>query len=416
MIKNQNIYDVVVIGGGPAGLMSAGVAGKNGAKVLLLEKNDELGKKLLISGGGRCNLTNANPDHRDFISNYGKKGSFLFTPFSIFGTADTVKFFNKLGLKTKVEDNFRVFPSSNRSQDVLNVLVRYARDNGVKFKFSAEVDGFKKSENTITSVLLKSGQEIKAKKFILATGGKSHPETGSTGDGFKWLSEIGHNVIKPNPALVPIKIKEIWIGDFSGITFEYVGVSIWQDGKKIMDKRGKILFTHNGLSGPTILNMSKDVGEVLKRGETKIAIDFFAGIDQSVLQERFIKLFEENSNKKLRNLMIDEIPSKIFLRILDILSINGEIKMHSISREERIAIVNTLKKFELTIKGLAGFYKSIVSSGGLDLKEVDFKTMRSKIFDNLFFAGDILDFDRPSGGFSLQLCWTTGYIAGKAEV
>lgn len=413
--KQANQYDVVVIGGGPAGLMSAGVAASGGAKVLLLEKNEELGKKLLISGGGRCNLTNANPDHREFVSKYGKKGNFLFTPFSVFGVDKTIKFFNNLGLKTKIEPGFRVFPESDKSLDVLETLIRYARNSGVDFKLSAEVDGFKKIKGKITSVALKSGEEIKAKNFILASGGKSHPETGSTGDGFKWLKEIGHKVAESNPSLVPIKIKEPWIGDFSGITLENVGVSVWQDNKKVINKKGRILFTHVGLTGPMILNMSKDIGDLLQYGETKIAIDLYPGIGLDEIHEKFKKLFEEHSNKKIKNLILDEVPQKIFLKILNLLKIDGEIEMHSIFREERFALIEKLKRFDLRVEGLLGFDKAIITSGGLDLSEVDFKTMGSKLYDNLFFAGDILDFDRPSGGFSLQLCWTTGYVAGKSS-
>ena len=412
--KQTNQYDVVVIGGGPSGLMAAVVAASGGAKVLLLEKNEELGKKLLISGGGRCNLTNANPNHREFVSKYGKKGDFLYSPFSIFGVPETIKFFNDLGMKTKVEPGFRVFPESDKSIDVLETLVRYAKNNGVEFKLGADADGFKKTKGKIISVVLKDGKEIKANKFVLATGGMSHPETGSTGDGFEWLKEIGHKVAGSNPSLVPIKIKEIWIGDFSGITLENVGVSVWQDDKKIINKKGRILFTHVGLTGPTVLNMSKDVGDLLQYGETKIAIDFYPGVGLDEMHEKFKKLFEEHSNKKIKNLVLNEVPQKIFLKILGLLKIDEEIEMHSIFREERFALIEKLKKFDLRVESLLGFDKAIITSGGLDLSEVDFKTMGSKLYDNLYVAGDVLDFDRPSGGFSLQLCWTTGYIAGKS--
>lgn len=407
---------MVVIGGGPAGLMAAGVAAKNGARVLLIEKNEELGKKLLISGGGRCNITNADPDHRNFVGKYGKRGNFLFTPFSIFGVKETIKFFNDLGVKTKVEPGFRVFPESDKSMEVLEALIRYAKNSGVEFKLSADVTGFKNDKKTgkIISVTLKNGEEIKAKSFILATGGKSHQETGSTGDGFIWLKKIGHKVIESNPALVPIKIKELWIGDFSGITLERVGISVWQDNKKDMNKVGKVLFTHEGLSGPTILNMSKDIGEMLQYGEVKIALDFFPGVGLDIIHEKFKKLFEEHSNKKIKNLVLGEVPAKIFLKILGLLKIDEEIEIHSIFRDERIALIEKLKKFDLRVESLLGFDKAIVTSGGLDLNEVDFKMMRSKTYDNLFFAGDILDFDRPSGGFSLQICWTTGHLAGKS--
>jgi len=439
--KNKVEYDVAVIGGGPAGLMAAGIAAKNGAKVILLEKNEELGKKLLLTGGGRCNITNAEPDHRNFVSKYGKKGNFLFTPFSVFGVEDSVKFFNDLGIKTKIEPGFRVFPESDKASDVLEALVRYAKNNGVEFKLSTEVIGFegdksgglslRRSEATgkgessglIKSVVLKDKTKILAKNFILVTGGKSHPETGSTGEGFDWLKKIGHKVNEPNPALVPVKIKEPWIGDFAGITLEDVGVSIWQADKKVLNKKGRVLFTHTGLSGPMILNMSKDIGDLLQYSSTndvqagsdvKVSIDFFPGLGLDVMHDKFLKLFEEHSNKKIKNLILPEVPTKILLKILGLLHIDGEIEMHSIFREERTTLIEKLKKFDLRIEGLAGFDEAIVSSGGLDLSEIDFKQMKSKLFNNLFFAGDILDFDRSSGGYSLQLCWTTGYIAGKS--
>ena len=415
-----NDWDVCVIGGGPAGLMAACAAGEKGAKVLVLEKNDELGKKLLISGGGRCNLTNADPDKRNFISKFGKKGNFLFSPLSIFGVPETIKFFNDLGLKTKVEAGYRVFPDSDNSADVLDTLVKQAKKLGVTFKLASEVENFKadKKNKKIPNILLKNGEKIEAKSFILTTGGLSHPETGSTGDGFRWLKEIGHKVIKPNPALVPIKITNQWIGELAGITLDNVGISIWtkkdNNYQKVLNKKGRLLFTHNGLSGPTILNMSKSIGEFLQYGEVLISVDFFSGVGLDRMHEMIKKVFDANLNKKIKNLSFKEVPAKIFDLILKQLEINPDWSINEIRREERLALVEKFKKFEMTIGGLLGFDQAIISSGGLDLNEVNFKTMGSKLYSNLFFAGDILDFDRPSGGFSLQLCWTTGYIAGKS--
>jgi predicted Rossmann fold flavoprotein len=419
----MTIFDVCIIGGGPAGLMAAGVAAEKGAKVILLEKNEILGKKLLISGGGRCNLTNANPNHRDFVSKYGKKGNFLFTPFSKFGVPETIKFFNNLGLQTKVEPGYRVFPVSDKSEDVLNALVDFAKKNKVEFKIGAEVLKFKKTKKQITSVVLTSKEEIKAKSFILASGGKSHPETGSTGDGFTWLKDLGHKVINSNPALVPIKIKENWINDLAGIPVDHATISAWiidqdslfQNWKKVLNKKGRFLFTHVGLTGPTILNMSKEIGEYLDYGEVKIAIDFFSGVGLDKMHEMMLKTFELNLNKKIKNLVFKEIPTKVYEIMLKQLEIDGEIPVNEIIREARLALVEKFKRFEMTVGGLLGLDKAVVTSGGLDLSEVDFKTMRSTIYANLYFAGDILDFDRPSGGFSLQLCWTTGHLAGESS-
>lgn len=436
-------YDVVVIGGGPAGLMAAGTAGRGGAKVLLIEKNEELGKKLLITGGGRCNITNLQPDKQKFMNNFGKKKDLLYSPFSIFGQDDTVRFFNGLGIKTKVEENFRVFPESDNSLDILESLIRYARNNNVEFMLNTEVSYIKNNKDKIESVILGNGlpekilpdgktkifpvldnksntsgktlagKEIKAKNFILASGGKSHPETGSTGEGFLWLKKIGHKVVDSNPALVPIKVKEKWINELAGISLMDAGITVWQKGEKSFKKQGKVLFTHEGLSGPAILNMSKDVGELLQYGEVKISIDFFSGVGLDEIHQMFTEVFEINKNKKIKNLVFKEVPAKIFEKTLDLIGIDGEWEINQIRREERIAILEKLKKFEFTVDKLMGADKAITTSGGLDLSEVDLKTMRSKLFDNLYFAGDVLDFDRQSGGFSLQLCWTTGYIAGK---
>jgi len=419
-MKKSESFDVCIIGGGPAGLMAAGVAAQNGAKVVLLEKNEILGKKLLISGGGRCNLTNANPDFRDFVGKYGKKGNFLFTPFSKFSTQDTIKFFNDLGLETKIEPGFRVFPMSDKSEDVLNILVSLAEKNKVEFKIGAEVKKIKANKKTkeISAVVLVSGEEIIAKSFILATGGKSHPETGSTGDGFTWLEDLGHTVIDSNPALVPIKIKENWIAGLAGIAVDKAGISVWineqNKWQKVMNKKGRFLFSHIGLTGPTVLNMSKDIGDLLEYSEVKVAIDFYPGVGLDQMHEMVLKTFESNLNKKIKNLDFPEIPTKVYEIMLRQLEIDGDWPINDIPRPARLALVEKFKRFEMTVASLLGVDKAVVTSGGVDLTEVDFKTMQSKLYSNLYLVGDILDFDRPSGGFSLQLCWTTGYVAGQS--
>lgn len=420
--SKNNIWDVVVIGGGPAGLMAASTAGKYGAKTLLIEKNQSMGKKLLLTGGGRCNLTNANPDERGFVSKFGKNGSFLFTPLSEFGVDDSIRFFEKNGLKTKTEEYYRVFPESDKASDVLNVLVKIAQNNGVIFRTDSEVSHIRKEKNKIVSIILKNSEEIKAKEFIIATGGKSHPETGSTGDGFVWLKEIGHNIIESNPSLVPVQVKDEWISDMAGISFENIGISVWSldtnknsyDWKKEFNKKGKVLITHTGLSGPAILNMSKDIGKLLdKKYEVKIALDFFPGVGLDILNKKVLKVFEENPRKKIKNLSFPEIPEKVYLKMLDIIGMDGEWFANEVKRAERIVLLEMFKKFEFKIDSLLGYDKAISSSGGVDLKEIDFKEMKSKLYDNLFLIGDILDFDKISGGYSLQLCWTTGYVAGK---
>jgi predicted Rossmann fold flavoprotein len=298
---------------------------------------------------------------------------------------------------------------------------------GVEFKLNTEVTslspfldkkgvrGQLKNQKSISGVILKSGEMIEGKKFILTTGGMSHPETGSTGDGFKWLKEIGHKVTESKPSLVPIKIREDWISELSGISLDNVGITVSSaEQNQNIKKKGRILFTHNGLSGPTILNMSKSIGELLeyKTGEVILALDFFPGVGLDQIHEMMLKTFETNVNRKIKNLTFKEVPAKIFELILKQLEIDPEWEINEVKREERLALIEKFKKFEMKVGGLLGYDKAIISSGGLDLTEVDFKTMSSRIYKNLYFAGDILDFDRPSGGFSLQLCWTTGYIAG----
>jgi predicted Rossmann fold flavoprotein len=306
-------------------------------------------------------------------------------------------------------------------------LVNRATGLGVEFKLNTEVTslspfldkkgvrGQLKNQKSISGVILKSGEMIEGKKFILTTGGMSHPETGSTGDGFKWLKEIGHKVTESKPSLVPIKIREDWISELSGISLDNVGITVSSaEQNQNIKKKGRILFTHNGLSGPTILNMSKSIGELLeyKTGEVILALDFFPGVGLDQIHEMMLKTFETNVNRKIKNLTFKEVPAKIFELILKQLEIDPEWEINEVKREERLALIEKFKKFEMKVGGLLGYDKAIISSGGLDLTEVDFKTMSSRIYKNLYFAGDILDFDRPSGGFSLQLCWTTGYIAG----
>lgn len=405
-------YDVIVIGGGPAGLMAAGVAAKNGAEVLLLEKNEVLGKKLLLTGGGRCNITNAEYDSRKFLSHFGKKSGALFSPMSVFGVADTIKFFENLGLDLKTEINGRVFPKSESSEEVLRKLYDFAVNNGVEIQTLQEVDGLL-SENTLVRGV-KIGRKIyKAKKYILASGGKSHPETGSTGEGFSWLEEIGHKITKPEPSLVPVITSDDWAKSLSGLSLDDVGISIHTLDKIVKKSKGKVLFTHFGLSGPGILNISKVVSESLKTDKVKIKLDLFPGVGLDKLTEDFGNAVVQNQNKIIRNFVWDKVPSKLLQSVFVLSFVDLDKQANSLTHEERIEVLKHLKALTLNVTGLLGFDKAIISSGGVEVDEVDFKTMQSKLFSNLYLIGDILDFDRPSGGYSLQLCWTTAYIAGK---
>jgi len=460
MAKNESsdiVWDIVVIGGGPAGMMATGRAAerarelnagksdaenipinnKDSIKILLLEKNSDFGKKLLITGGGRCNVTNAELDDRALLSKFKDAGKFLFSAFSQYSVKETLEFFHSRGMQTKVEAGKRVFPVSDSAKSVRDVLVKYLKGDGtnsVTVHSNIEVAGFVQTKpGIIDAVKIKGkGKEkgdemIRGKAFILATGGTSHPETGSTGDGFKWLAKIGHTIIEPSAALVPIKVSDAWVKKLSGISLPNAKLTLFLDGvkqgvgKKSV-RKGKILFTHFGLSGPAILNMSSDIGELLKYGEVVLSLDLLPDHDYSTLNEALQKLFTEQSNKKLKNAIVARkgehglIPSAFVPVILERSGIDGDTQCNSVTRLQRLTLVKLLKDIHIHPTDLLGADKAIVTSGGVKLEEVDFRTMRSRLISNLYLVGDVLDIDRPSGGYSLQLCWTTGWVAGNAAV
>lgn len=408
----KEIWDVAVIGGGPAGMMSAGRAAELGAKVILIEKNENLGKKLLITGGGRCNVTNAEFDNRKLLEKFKENGKFLFSAFSQWSVKDTLNFFNSRGMPTKVENESRVFPTSDSSTSVLNVLLSYIKENNVTISTNSPVSELRTNEGEVASILLESGEEIFAKSFIIATGGKSYPKTGSTGDGFTWLQKLGHTIIKADSALVPVNIKDEWVKTISGVSLPEIKISLFQDEKKVESKKGKILFTHFGVSGPTILNMSRKINELMPYGDVFISLDILPQFDFSSLNTELQKLLKENSNKKFKNALSDLIPTSLVPIIVEISGINGNTFNHSITRDERIKLMHILKDIRIQVDSLMSPENAIVSSGGVELKEVDSKTMKSTLFPNLYLTGDILNINRPSGGYSLQLCWTTGFVAG----
>ncbi|MFA7193461.1 MAG: NAD(P)/FAD-dependent oxidoreductase [Candidatus Paceibacterota bacterium] len=410
---SADVWDVIVIGGGPAGMMAAGRAAERGKKVLLIEKNDSLGKKLLITGGGRCNVTNAELDTRKLLSKFKDGGKFLFSSFAEWNVQNTLDFFHTRNMPTKIEKELRVFPVSDKAQSVWNVLVDYIKKNKVTILSDSPVSDFVLEDGKIVGVKVKK-DIIKGKSFILATGGTSRPETGSTGDGFKWLKKIGHTVIEPVPSLVPIAAKDIWIKRLSGVSLNDIKLTVTQNGEKQSVQKGRILFTHVGISGPTILNMSKDIGELLKYGEVKILLDLLPNHDHAKLNSTLQEIFKENDKKNFKNSLSGLIPSAMIPIITELSKIDPDIKCNSITRESRMKLIELLKNIPLNVHKLLGVDKAIISSGGVLLDEVDFKTMSSRIYPNLFLIGDILNIDRPSGGYSLQLCWTTGFVAGNS--
>jgi predicted Rossmann fold flavoprotein len=460
ILDQTPVWDLVVIGGGPAGMMSAGRAAELGARVLILEKNESLGKKLLITGGGRCNVTNSEFDTRVFLSKFKDNDKFLFSPFSQYGVLETLDFFHTRGMLTKVENDKRTFPVSNSSASVLEVMINYIREGNVTVRSNAEVKGFvleknlnenkredghtsvddnddatannihKINDTRIIGIKLKSnsGEIIYGKKFVLATGGKSRPETGSTGDGFTWAKELGHTIVEPSTSLVPLTIKDTatkpYLKDLSGVSLSDVKISVLQNNvKQGKPVKGKILFTHVGVSGPTILNMSKDIGELLKYGEVFISIDVLPNIDQAKLDAELNSLFRTEINKKLKNCLgmiggknadgSPLLPTALIKAVIELAGVDGETPAHSITKENRRSILTVLKSMSLEVGGLLGTDKAIVTSGGVSLTEINPRTMQSKIHPNLYIIGDMLHIDRPSGGYSLQLCWTSGYVSGN---
>ncbi len=423
--KNSNeIFDVIVIGGGASGLMAAGRAAELGKNVLILEKNKKLGEKLRITGGGRCNITNAEDDVHVLLKHYGKAEQFLYSPFSQFGVKDTFSFFESRGLPLVVQARKRAFPHTEKAFDVYAVLEKYIKKGNVAVKMDSPVTRVisTHTHNKITSVMC-GKTEYKAENFIVATGGVSHPETGSTGDGFSWLEKLGHTISKPTPTVVPLAVAEKWVKDLAGVSLSFMKITFFVDGKKKFSKTGKILFTHFGISGPLILNTAGAVGDLLHDGIVTATIDAFPDTDHGSLETKIIKVFDKNKNKMFKNILPDIVPAGTAQSILSLLkesisgstslTINPDIKVHSITKEQRKIIMQLLKALPLTITGLMGYDRAVVSDGGLVMTEIDTKTMKSKIVENLYVTGDLLNINRPSGGYSLQLCWTTGFVAGS---
>jgi predicted Rossmann fold flavoprotein len=411
--KENTIWDVAVIGGGPAGMMAAGKAASRGKSVVIIEKNTDLGKKLLITGGGRCNVTNNKMNTRELLAKYKGSDQFLFSAFSQFDVKETLTFFNNRGMATKEENEGRVFPVSDKSQSVYDVLYKYLQEGKVMIRKSTTVTGITRHKTEDMFVIrTKSGNDFYAKTCILGTGGTSRPETGSTGEGFQWLKKLGHKVEESNAALVPIALTDTWTKKLSGLPLPDIKLTVYQNGQKQEAYKGKLLFTHVGISGPTVLNMSKDVGELLKYGTVTIMIDLFPAKDMSKVKNELQTILVTESNKKLKNVLNMMIPSSLVAPFLELAEIDGETFNHSVSSEDRVKLVRQMKEIPLHVQGLLGKDKAVVTSGGVVLTEVDFKTMESRIVKNLHLIGDVLNVDRPSGGYSLQLCWTTGYVAG----
>lgn len=409
----EKTYDIIIIGGGASGMMAAASIDRS-KKVLLIEKNNTLGKKLLISGGGRCNLTNAEFDLRKFLKNYKKAEQFLYSAFTQYGVEDSLKYFNTRDMPTKVEAYGRVFPVSDSARSVFNVLLNDIKKNkNLEILSNAPVKNIIFSNGKITGVETEKG-EYKAKKYILATGGTSHPETGSTGDAYVWLKDMGHTVHTPKPSLVPLRSHDKWIKQLQGISLQDIKISLYSDNKKIDSKKGKILFTHFGVSGPSVLNMSKSVGDCLSlKQKVFLSVDLLPLYDHGTLNKTLTDLFQNNAKKKILNILNELINKNLVNIILQNCGIDESVTGANVTKEFRLLLIENIKNLKININGLLDESEAVIADGGVDIKEIDFKNMQSKVIKNLYIIGDLLNIDRPSGGYSLQLCWTTGYLAGR---
>ena len=404
---------VVVIGGGPAGLMAAGRAAKRGARVTLVEKNSTAGNKLLLSGKGRCNLTSSEEDTSSFISRYGSNGKFLHSPFSKFGPRETINFFQSRGVPLKVERGKRVFPASGGAREVLDSLLNYALGAGCDILYGCDTLDLEVRDGRIHR-LFSRDREIEGDAFILCTGGKSFPKTGSTGDGYRFARKSGHTVITPTPALCPVKTLERWPESSFGITLRNVSLSLTQGGREVSRRFGELSLTSFGISGPIAMDMSKEIDAALGSSDVSLSIDLKPALSHLVLARRIKRDFEKLSGRILRRSLGGLLPSGLIPALLRATPVSGEKDVGKITNGEIDALSALMKDYRLTPTGLLGFDWAIVTSGGVALKEIDPRSMRSKIVDNLFFAGELINIDGPTGGFNLQMCWSTGHLAGES--
>lgn len=407
---------VVVIGGGASGLMAGGIAGKN-AQVLILEKNDRVGRKLAITGKGRCNITNS-ADISEFIENTPGNGRFLYSAFYSFTNEDSISFFNKLGVETKVERGGRVFPVSDSAKDVVNALNKFANDNNVKIRYNTIAKEILTEDNRVIGVKLNNGEVIKCDKVILATGGKSYPATGSTGDGYEMVKKLGHKIITPKPSLVGLVSKEEWIKELQGLSLKNVQFSLVNSkGREIYSEFGEMLFTHFGVSGPIVLSGSRVLHKYMDENRNvlgiKAKIDLKPALDVKKLDLRVQRDFQKYINKELKNALYDLLPEKLIPVVISLSGVDEKKKVNVITADERKRIVDTLKSLELEVNELRPIDEAIITSGGVCTDEINPSTMESKIVSGLYFCGEVIDVDAYTGGFNLQIAFSTAFLAGN---
>ena len=410
---------VIVIGGGPAGMMAAITAAENGNEVTIIEKMPSFGRKLLITGKGRCNITSS-LYMSEFIKNTPGNGKFLYSAFQNYTNTDIIDFLKKQGLEVKEERGNRIFPVTDKSIDVLNCFTKRIEELNIKYKLNTTVEKILIQNNEITSVRTDK-EMIKADKVILATGGKSYPLTGSTGDGYKIAKNLGHTIIPIKPSLVPLEVYEKEkCKKLQGLSLRNVGIKIIDNDKKkiIYEDFGEMIFTHFGISGPTILSGSahlvkyKDIDYLLRSKYMTVSIDLKPALSEEQLDDRILRDFKEYKNKQFKHSLDKLLPQKMIPLIIELSNIDENKRVNEITREERKKIIQLLKNFTITIKDFRPVEEAIITCGGIDTKEINPKTMESKLIKGLYFAGEIIDVDSYTGGFNLQIAYSTGYTAG----
>ena len=402
---------ILVVGGGAAGMMAAVTAARRGKNVLLLEKNEKLGKKLFITGKGRCNLTNS-AEVEELFNAVVSNPKFLYSSFYSFTNDQVIGFFEELGVKTKVERGGRVFPESDHSSDVIRALEQEMKRLGVRISLRTEVKEILTEDGRAKGVRLSSGRMIAADAVIVATGGISYPSTGSTGDGYRFARECGHKVTDLSPALVPVEVKEWYAKELMGLSLRNIGIRITDGKKKLYEEFGEMLFTHYGVTGPVILSASSIVGKKLKEHPLTLRIDLKPALTEEQLDKRVLREFEANHNRQFKNAVDSLFPAKLRPVAIELSGIPEEKKVNEVTKEERLHFVRLIKDFSMTLTGLRGYHEAIITKGGVSVKEIDPGTMESKLVKGLYFAGEVLDLDAVTGGYNLQIAWSTGYLAG----
>ena len=407
---------IVVVGAGPAGMMAAIKAAENGASVVLLEKMKRAGKKMLITGKGRCNITNV-AEIPELIKNIPGNGKFLNSCIRAFDNEDVQYFFNGIEVPTKVERGGRVFPVSDKAADVVDAMVLQLHELGVKLYTDVKVSEILVQDNKAVGVKTDDGQKFEAEAVIIATGGSSYPGTGSTGDGYKMADKIGHKVVTPLPALVPLELEEEWVKDLQGLSLKNVRVTLFADEKRITDMFGEMLFTHFGVSGPIILSLSRKTAQLLDEDSfVELMIDLKPALTFEQLDARVLRDFEKYQRKEMKNALKDLLPGRLIPPVLDGAYIEPDRMVNSITKEERHRLVNVLKGLLVTVTKTRPIAEAIVTAGGVDVKEINPKTMESKLIKNLYFAGEVVDVDAYTGGYNLQAAFSMGAAAGNWSV